>query len=165
MSKAVEGEVEALVAAVHSSLLNTDRSWWNKGDMVADVTSCIYAHKLNRTVMVLILFVLVRELQDLGVEEEALEAWHRMQQGSILQLRSFSTGYFCYSFWHPSMGPHKSSCSRYARTKPGVVESHFQNLTQKLEEAKSGVLTQLSKQVHLHWSWKTLLQGWIIFSL
>ena len=34
--------------------------------------------------MVLILFALVRELQDLGVEEEALEAWHRMQQGSIL---------------------------------------------------------------------------------
>ena len=38
--------------------------------------------------MVLILFALVRELQDLGVEEEALEAWNRMQQGSILQLRS-----------------------------------------------------------------------------
>ena len=55
--------------------------------------------------MVLILFALVRELQDLGVEEEALEAWYRMQQGSILQLRSifnwllvlFSTGYFCIS--------------------------------------------------------------------
>ena len=56
--------------------------------------------------MVLILFALVRELQDLGVEEEALEAWHRMQQGSILQLCSifnwllvlFSTGYFCISY-------------------------------------------------------------------
>ena len=63
--------------------------------------------------MVLILFALVRELQDLGVEEEALEAWHRMQQGSILQLRSifnwllvlFSTGYFCISYDTCRWGP------------------------------------------------------------
>ena len=43
----------------------------------------------NCNIMLLILFVGVgRELQDLGVEEEALEAWHRMQQGFIFQLRS-----------------------------------------------------------------------------
>ena len=50
--------------------------------MVIDILS-------NLKIMLLILFVGVgRELQDLGVEEEALEAWHRMQQGFIFQLRS-----------------------------------------------------------------------------
>ena len=48
MSKMV-GEVESLVAALHSSMLNTDR-----------------------------------ELQELGAEEEVLEAWLKMQQGIIL---------------------------------------------------------------------------------
>ena len=43
------GEVESLVAALHSSLLKTDR-----------------------------------ELQELGAEEEVLEAWLKMQQGIIL---------------------------------------------------------------------------------
>ena len=41
--------------------------------------------------MLLILFVGVgRELQDLGVEEEALEAWHRMQQGLFFNYFLFS---------------------------------------------------------------------------
>ena len=48
MSKMV-GEVESLVAALHSSLLNTDR-----------------------------------ELQELGAEEEVLEAWHKTQQGIMV---------------------------------------------------------------------------------
>ena len=46
MSSTVVGEVESLVAALHSSLLTTDR-----------------------------------ELQELGAEEEVLEAWHKTQQG------------------------------------------------------------------------------------
>lgn len=89
------GEVESLVAALHSSLLSADR-----------------------------------ELQELGAEEEVLEEWHITQQGDHLNNCSCPCPFMIMSM-----------------KKSGQIESHFQSLVQKVEQAKEGVLAQLAKQV------------------
>ena len=108
MSSTVVGEVESLVAALHSSLLNTDR-----------------------------------ELQELGAEEEGLEAWHKTQQGQFCLYPTHACDHVetkCVYICDPQ-GPHM------IMIQSGQVENHFQSLVQKVEEVKVGVLGQLAKQV------------------